>query len=70
MDIKLTDREKDVVKLIASGYETKEIAQKLGLAEQSINVYTSRIYRLLNVDETYKTKKEIVKERAEELDLI
>ncbi len=45
----LTEREKDVLKLMAQGLENKEIAEKLFFAEQTIKNYVSNIYSKLEV---------------------
>lgn len=40
----LTDRERDVLTLVAHGRDNGDIAHELGLAEQTIRNYVSRIY--------------------------
>lgn len=45
----LSDREVEVFKLLAKGYDNKEIAGKLFVAEQTVKNYVSRIYSKLNV---------------------
>jgi DNA-binding NarL/FixJ family response regulator len=41
---KLTPRERSVVKAVAEGYRNKEIGARLGLTENTVKAYLSRIY--------------------------
>lgn len=43
----LTGRELDIVRLITKGLNNKEIAEELGIAEKTVKVYRSSIYRKL-----------------------
>jgi DNA-binding NarL/FixJ family response regulator len=45
----LTDREREVLELIAQGWENPEIAEELCLGEQTVRNYVSRIYSKLEV---------------------
>lgn len=45
----LSAREKDVLKLIASGYTSGEIGQRLLISSQTVNVHVKNIYRKLRV---------------------
>ena len=45
----LTDRERDIIRLIALAYSNKEIAASLGIAEQTVKNHLSQIYDRLGV---------------------
>ena len=45
----LTGRELDIVRLITKGLNNKEIAEELGIAEKTVKVHRSSIYRKLQV---------------------
>lgn len=45
----LTDREQQVLKLVAKGFDNTRIANELGLAEQTVRNYASTIYEKLDV---------------------
>jgi PAS domain S-box-containing protein len=45
----LTDRERQVLVLVAKGWNNHRIAAELGLRRQTVNNYLSRIYEKLNV---------------------
>jgi DNA-binding NarL/FixJ family response regulator len=47
--IKLTDREVDVLRLIAKGYKSPEVASLLGLSPHTVNGYVRDIYRKLGI---------------------
>lgn len=53
----LSDREKDVLKLISSGHKNKEIAEKLFVSENTIKTHIKNIYLKLDV----KTRVEALK---------
>lgn len=61
----VTNREKDVIKLIASGLSTDQIADKLHLSRGTIETHKKNIYLKLNV----KTAPEVVK-KAMQLGII
>jgi two-component system response regulator NreC len=46
----LTPREREVLRLIALGHTSVEIAQKLGLSPRTIETHRARIHRKLNLD--------------------
>ncbi|HEY5287520.1 MAG TPA: response regulator transcription factor [Solirubrobacteraceae bacterium] len=46
----LTPREREVLRLIALGYTSVEIAQKLGLSPRTIETHRARIHRKLNLE--------------------
>jgi two-component system, NarL family, response regulator NreC len=47
---RLTPREREVLRLIALGYTSVEIAQKLGLSPRTIETHRARIHRKLGLD--------------------
>jgi two-component system response regulator NreC len=47
---KLTPREREVLRLIALGHTSVEIAQKLGLSPRTIETHRARIHRKLGMD--------------------
>ncbi|WP_086475523.1 response regulator [Arenibacter amylolyticus] len=47
---KLSSREVEVLKLLASGKRNKEVAQDLSLNEKTVSTYKARLMRKLNVD--------------------
>lgn len=46
---KLSEREKEVLKLVASGYTSTEIGSRLAISGQTVNTHIKNIYRKLNV---------------------
>ncbi|MDB5778515.1 MAG: two component transcriptional regulator, LuxR family [Polaromonas sp.] len=46
---KLSEREKQVLKLVASGYTSTEIGTRLIISAQTVNTHIKNIYRKLNV---------------------
>jgi DNA-binding NarL/FixJ family response regulator len=46
---KLSEREKEVLKLVASGYTSTEIGSRLTISGQTVNTHIKNIYRKLNV---------------------
>lgn len=46
---KLSEREKEVLKLVASGYTSTEIGARLIISGQTVNTHIKNIYRKLNV---------------------
>jgi DNA-binding NarL/FixJ family response regulator len=46
---KLSEREKEVLKLVASGYTSTEIGSRLIISGQTVNTHIKNIYRKLNV---------------------
>lgn len=45
----LTDREADVVALVARGRRNDEVAAELGLATKTVEAHLTRVYRKLGV---------------------
>ncbi|MBN1145112.1 MAG: PAS domain-containing protein [Bacteroidales bacterium] len=50
----LTNREKEILQLIASGLISKEIADKLYISVNTVNTHRQRIIEKLNVSNTYE----------------
>ncbi len=51
--IKLTPRESQLVRLVAQGLRNKEIAGELGLSENSVKVYVSKLFHKIGVSDRY-----------------
>ena len=49
MDIEISDREKDIIRLIADGLSTNEIGEKLFLSAHTVNTHRKNILSKLNV---------------------
>jgi DNA-binding NarL/FixJ family response regulator len=47
----LSDREKQVLRLVAAGLANKQIARRLGIAESTVKVHTSNIFRRIGVSD-------------------
>ena len=47
--VDLTDRERQVLGLLASGLANKQIARRLGIAESTVKVHTGNIFRRIGV---------------------
>jgi RNA polymerase sigma factor (sigma-70 family) len=45
----LTERERDVFKLVVAGYLNKQIAADLGIAEKTVKVHRARVMRKMAV---------------------
>ena len=48
-DVELTDRERDVLALIAEGRANKVIARRLGISEKTVKNHVTRILQALDV---------------------
>lgn len=59
-DLNLSDRERDVLTIIAKGYTRNETAQMLGISANTVAGYLKQVYRKLNVS----TRAEAVLEAA------
>ena len=46
----ITDREKQVLRLIAQGYSNKQIAQQLSLSVKTVDAHRANIMRKLQID--------------------
>jgi DNA-binding NarL/FixJ family response regulator len=51
VDIHLTARQREVLRLIAEGYTTKEIAQQLDLSVKTVDAHRTRLMRELDIHE-------------------
>lgn len=49
MNFKLTERQRDVLKLVVQGQSNKEICRELGLAEPTVKIHVTAILRALHV---------------------
>lgn len=45
----LTDRQSDIIKLIAAGYTDKELARQLGISSGTLRTYLDRLFRRFGV---------------------
>lgn len=45
----LTNRESDVLKLVASGARTPDVAEKLGISKYTVEDHLKQIYRKLDI---------------------
>ena len=52
----LTPTERQIAAMIANGYSARDIGDKLGYHQRSINNYLTRIYRKLDVDGCKRAK--------------
>ena len=48
-DVGLTDREQQILALVAEGHSNAELASQLWVTEQTVKFHLSNIYRKLNV---------------------
>lgn len=63
----LTDREMDVLGLIAKGHSNKEIAQKLTISEKTVKNHITNIFRKLEVEDRTQAVLFAIKHRLVEL---
>jgi DNA-binding NarL/FixJ family response regulator len=49
--VALTKREREIFRLIAAGYDNKEISVRLFIAEQTVKNHIREIYSKLNIHE-------------------
>lgn len=49
LDLKLTERQRDVLRLMVKGLSNKEICRELGLAEPTVKIHVTAILRALQV---------------------
>lgn len=50
----LTEREREIAAIAATGMRTREIAEELSLSPRTVDVHLTRIYRKLNIDSRTK----------------
>ena len=50
-NVRLAQREKEIISHICQGYRNKEIAQKLNISEQTVKSHCNRIYKKLGVSD-------------------
>ena len=50
-NVRLANREKEIISHICQGYKNKEIAQKLQISEQTVKSHCNRIYKKLGVSD-------------------
>jgi len=53
-NVRLTQREREIVKLIAEGKTNKEIAAQLNMSEQTVKTHIKNIMLKLEADNRYK----------------
>lgn len=53
-EVKLSERETEVLNLIAKGYSNKEIAKELFLSEKTVKNHVSNIFKKINVTDRTK----------------
>lgn len=46
---KLSDREREILRLVATGYTSCEIGKRLGISDQTVNTHIKNMYRKLQV---------------------
>jgi RNA polymerase sigma factor (sigma-70 family) len=46
----LSEREREVLRLLAEGRRTKEIAERLGISPKTVETYRSRVMTKLGID--------------------
>ncbi len=59
--VQLTDREQEVLRLIAKGYSRPEVAKLLGISLNTVSGYTKTIYQKLNITSRAEAVVEAVK---------
>jgi two-component system, NarL family, response regulator LiaR len=64
----LTEREMDVLRLIARGMSNKEIASELSVAEKTVKTHVSNILQKLHLADRTQAALYAVRERLVELD--
>jgi DNA-binding NarL/FixJ family response regulator len=50
-NVRLAQREKEIISHICQGFKNKEIAQKLNISEQTVKSHCNRIYKKLGVND-------------------
>ncbi len=54
-DVKLSKRETEVLELLTKGLANKEIADRLGMSEETVRVHLRRVYEKLHVHSRTET---------------
>lgn len=49
-DVRLTERQSQILELLAAGLSTKQIAERLGVSDQTVKWHVARLMRLLSVE--------------------
>ena len=62
----LTKREREVLELISCGYSNADIAKELVISEHTVNDYTKKIYRKLDVHSRHAAAQVLIKLRIKE----
>ena len=60
-EVRLTDRETEVLQRVAKGYTMPEIAQQFGLSRHTVGDYVKQVYRKLNVSSRAEAALEAVR---------
>lgn len=60
----LTKREKEVLELISCGYSNADIAKELIISEHTVNDYTKKIYRKLNVHNRHAAAQFLIRQQS------
>jgi DNA-binding CsgD family transcriptional regulator len=63
----LSEREKEVIRLMADGHSNRSIAQSLFLSEATVKTHLVRVYRKLGVDNRAAAVSEAVRRGVLEL---
>ena len=64
--VKLTEREKDVIRLVAQGYDNREISKELFLAEGTVRNQISRLLEKLSLKDRTQLAVYAVKQGLDE----
>jgi len=59
--LELSDREQEILQLVATGIRNKEIADKLGIAEKTVKNHVSNILKALQVNSRTEAAMKAVK---------
>lgn len=57
----LTDRQLQVCKLVCDGLQNKEIAEKLGISKETVEVHRYNAYKALGVNNTVLLMRKLLK---------
>jgi DNA-binding CsgD family transcriptional regulator len=59
----LTDREREIVQLLADGHSNKEVAKSLGISVKTVETHRARIMRKIGVNSIVELVRYAVRER-------